>query len=88
MTTQTETTETTETTPQEVLFELVTVDGATYRKGENAPAGTVTDLIGTDIPVRVESYEGAGDWIDVQLADGYSVSVPEVRIARLVTRTL
>ncbi|MFF1499733.1 hypothetical protein ACFVZR_07615 [Streptomyces sp. NPDC058316] len=83
MTTQTET-----TTPQEVFFEFVTVDGAIYRKGENAPAGTVTTTIGANIPVRVESYAEVGDWIEIQMSDGYAVALPESRIARVVARTL
>lgn len=67
------------------FFEITTVDGVKFRKGELAPHGTLTDLIGADIPVLVEGYEESGDWIEVLLADGYSVHLPEARIARLVT---
>ncbi|MEU6016991.1 hypothetical protein ABZ826_23950 [Streptomyces sp. NPDC047515] len=87
MTTQTETTQT--TTAQEVSFEIVTIDGAIYRKGEKAPVGTVTTAsFGANISVCVESYAEVGDWIEIQLSDGYAVAFPESRIARVVTRTL
>ncbi|MEU9849232.1 hypothetical protein [Streptomyces sp. NPDC047985] len=79
---------TTETKPQEVFFEITTLDGARYRKGQLAPSGTVTTETGENIPVVVQGYELDGDWVEIQLSDGYAVAFTERRVDRAVTRTL
>ena len=75
------------TTPEEVDFEIVTLDGAVYRKGQPTPPGTITTTIGANIQTIVQSYAEVGDWIDIQLTKGYAVRLPEARIARFVTHT-
>jgi hypothetical protein len=81
-------TEQTAVEPKEVYFELVTLDGAVYRKDQPAPQGTVTSMAGADMNVIVQSYAEVGDWIEVEMSDGYTVSVPETRVDRLVTRSI
>ncbi|MGH3584692.1 MAG: hypothetical protein ACRDQ0_00045 [Pseudonocardia sp.] len=75
-------------TPTRAYFEFLTLDGGVYRLGEYAPAGTVTDDTGDNIPVVIEAYKTDGDWIDIQLSDGYVAGFPESRVIRAVTRTL
>ncbi|MEV3996724.1 hypothetical protein AB0K62_13740 [Streptomyces halstedii] len=91
MTTQTETTETeptTDTTPQQVHFEITTTDGATYRKGQAAPTGTITTSTEENIPVTVQGYELAAGWVEIHLSDGYAIAFPETRVRGALTRTL
>jgi hypothetical protein len=78
----------TETKPEAVLFELVTLSGARYRKGALAPEGTVTDDAGTNIPVTVEDFEEVGDWIEVHFSSDYIVGIPQSSIERAVSRSL
>jgi hypothetical protein len=74
-------------TPKEVYFEIVTLDGAVYRKDQPAPPGTVTSTAGANVGTVVQSYAEVGDWIEIGLTKGYAVSFHETRIARFVTRT-
>ncbi|MDX3183525.1 hypothetical protein OG337_28900 [[Kitasatospora] papulosa] len=73
---------------QEVFFEITTLDGAIYRKGQPTPAGTITTDTGENVRVTVESYEMSFDWVEIKLSDGYEVGFPESQIHRTVTRTL
>ncbi|MFE9007470.1 hypothetical protein ACFYOY_36025 [Streptomyces sp. NPDC007875] len=74
--------------PEEVYFEIVTLDGAVYRKGHPTPHGMVTTTTGANIKTVVQSYSEVGDWIEIGLTDGYAISFPETRIARLITHTV
>lgn len=73
--------------PIEAYFEIVTLDGVIYRKDRLAPYGTITTETGAAIDVVVKSYEETGDWIDIGLSKGYTLRLPESRIARVITRT-
>lgn len=64
-------------------FEIATESGL-LRKGEKVP-GTFDIPSEAGTPV-VESLKETGDWIDIQLSGGFTISLPESRIAYIVTR--
>ncbi|MFJ6729408.1 hypothetical protein ACIQPQ_31350 [Streptomyces sp. NPDC091281] len=67
------------------FFEIVTTDGQVLSKGSKVPHGLVGG--GKWAPaLDVESFTPSGDWVDVHLSDGWTVSLPEAQIARIVTR--
>ncbi|MFG2677028.1 hypothetical protein [Streptomyces sp. NPDC048445] len=74
---------TTQTESAPEFVELITADGARYRKGDLAPSG-----LGIDEFVTVESLKESGDWVEIGLSHGYVLSVPETRIAQILTRTV
>ncbi|WP_409469088.1 hypothetical protein [Streptomyces sp. HC307] len=66
-------------------FQIAT-DRGLFRKGETAPHGTVTTSMGADMMPVVESYKEDGDWVDIKLSGGYTLSLHQTRINYILTR--
>ncbi|KMS81802.1 hypothetical protein ACH49_01335 [Streptomyces leeuwenhoekii] len=60
-------------------FEIAT-DKGLFQKGAAVPDGMVTTGISADRKLVVESYTEAGDWIDISLTGGCTISFHETRI--------
>ena len=58
-------------------FEIAT-DKAVFKKDGVAP--------GAPAGVTVESFKETGDWVDIRLSSGYQISLPESRVAYILTR--
>lgn len=59
-------------------FKIAT-DKAVFEKDGVAPFGAPAGA-------RVESYKETGDWVDIHLSGGYRISLPESRVAYILTR--
>lgn len=59
-------------------FEIAT-DKVLFKKGGTASYGAPPSA-------RVESYSVTGDWVDIHLSGGHTLSLPEARVAYILTR--
>lgn len=66
-------------------FEIATGRGL-FRKGATAPHGTVQTGNGANVKVVVESFKESGDWVDIRLSGGYTLSLHETRVDYILTR--